>query len=386
MEKEFQQEKILYLESLRGIAALVVVIHHFNVYSIFNNPFTQHGWLFVDFFFVLSGFVVAMNYQEKIKTSSHLINFQTRRFLRLYPLHLLMLFAFLGIELAKYFVQVKFGMVAANQAFSINNLTSFIENIFLVQNLLNENLTWNYPSWSISSEFYVYLVFGFLTLVFHKKKSILLVLFFFLSLGSFLFLVENSMATENGFFRCIYSFFLGALIFNFYRRFSYRLPSYISYFLVLASILVVYFCRGEDSVMSVLTPIAFASLILSLVMSNGNSFLKRFLNNTYLIYLGTISYGLYMIHGLVWWVLAQFSKFVLKVPMLVDSEGLTSLSFNDPILANSMMIIGLMIIIGLSHLSYKLIEMPVNNYRHKLGKFTRSEVFIGTDRLTSSGV
>jgi len=368
--KEFQQEKILYLESLRGIAALVVVVFHFNVSSIFNNQFTQNGWLFVDFFFVLSGFVVAMNYQEKIKTSNQLFNFQARRFLRLYPLHLLMLFAFLGVELAKYFVQVKFDMVATNQAFSINNLTSFLENIFLLQNLLNETLTWNLPSWSISSEFYVYLVFGFLTLVFHNKKSILLVLFFFLSLGSFLFLVENSMGTENGFFRCTYSFFLGALIFNFYRRFNYNIPSYISYILMLASIFVVTFSMGKDSAMTALTPIAFASLILSLVMSKGNSFLKKILNNTYLIYLGTISYGVYMIHSLVWWVLAQFSKFVLKVPMHVDSEGLTSLAFDNLILANSMMIIGLIIIIGLSHLSYKLIEMPINDYRHKLGKFT----------------
>ena len=178
------------------------------------------------------------------------------------------------------------------------------------------------------------------------------------------------MGTENGFFRCTYSFFLGALIFNFYRRFNYNIPSYISYILMLASIFVVTFSMGKDSAMTALTPIAFASLILSLVMSKGNSFLKKILNNTYLIYLGTISYGVYMIHSLVWWVLAQFSKFVLKVPMHVDSEGLTSLAFDNLILANSMMIIGLIIIIGLSHLSYKLIEMPINDYRHKLGKFT----------------
>ncbi len=368
MENKCQQDKILYLESLRGIAALVVVIHHFNVSSIFNNQFTQHGWLFVDFFFVLSGFVVAMNYQEKIKTSNQLINFQIRRFLRLYPLHLLMLFAFLGVELTKYIVQVEFDMVATNQAFSINNLSSFLENIFLVQNLFNETLTWNLPSWSISSEFYVYLVFGFLTLAFHNRKLLLLALFVFLSLGSFIFLVENSMSTENGFFRCTYSFFLGSLIFNFYKHFDYKIPSSISYCLLLIAISLVTFSMGKDSVMTALTPIAFALLILSLVMSKGNSFLKRILNNTFLIYLGTISYGVYMIHSLVWWVFSQFAKFVLKVPMHVDAKGLTSLSFENPMLSNSMMIIGLLTIIGLSHLSYKLIEMPVNNYRHKLGK------------------
>ena len=370
MEKGFQQDKILYLESLRGIAALVVVIHHFDVSSIFNNQFTQHGWLFVDFFFVLSGFVVAMNYQERIKTSKQLISFQIRRFLRLYPLHLLMLFAFLGVELAKYFVQVKFDMVATNEAFSINNFSSFLENVFLVQNLFNETLTWNLPSWSISSEFYVYLVFGFLTLAFHNKKTILIIIFSFLSLGSFIFLVENSMGTENGFFRCTYSFFLGALIFNLYKRVNHKIPKFISYCLMLSAIALVTFSMGKDSIITALTPIAFALLILSLVMSKGDSFLKRVLNNTFLIYLGTISYGVYMIHSLVWWVFSQFAKFVLNVPMHVDSEGLTSLSFESPILSNSMMIIGLVTIIGLAHLSYKWIEMPVNSYRHKLGKFS----------------
>jgi len=368
LKKEFQQDKILYLESLRGIAALIVVIHHFDVSSIFNNQFTQHGWLFVDFFFVLSGFVVAMNYQEKIKSSNQLINFQVRRFLRLYPLHLLMLFAFFAVEIAKYIVQIEFDMVATNQAFSINNFSSFLENIFLVQNLFNETLTWNLPSWSISSEFYVYLVFGFLTLSFHNKKSLLLFLFFFISMGSFIFLIENSMGTENGFFRCTYSFFLGTLIFNFYKHFNYKIPNSISYCLLLIAISLVTFSMGKDSFITVLTPIAFALLILSLVMSKANSFLKRILNNTFLIYLGTISYGVYMIHSLVWWVFSQFAKFVLKVPMHVDAEGLTSLAFENPILSNSMMVIGLLTIIGLSHLSYKLIEMPVNNYRHKLGK------------------
>ena len=153
-----------------------------------------------------------------------------------------------------------------------------------MQNLFNETLTWNLPSWSISSEFYVYLVFGFLTLAFHNKKPLLLVLFFFLSLGSFIFLVENSMGTENGFFRCTYSFFLGALIFNFYKRFKFKIPSAISYFLMLIAISLVTFSMGKDSVMTALTPIAFASLILSLVMSAGDSFLKRILNNTFLLY------------------------------------------------------------------------------------------------------
>ena len=45
------REKLTYLESLRGIAALTVVIFHWDVNSILNNNFTKNGWLMVDFFF-----------------------------------------------------------------------------------------------------------------------------------------------------------------------------------------------------------------------------------------------------------------------------------------------------------------------------------------------
>ena len=53
------REKLTYLESLRGIAALTVVILHWDVNSILNNNFTKNGWLMVDFFF---GFFMVSNY------------------------------------------------------------------------------------------------------------------------------------------------------------------------------------------------------------------------------------------------------------------------------------------------------------------------------------
>ena len=56
--------KLNHLESLRGIAAITVVLFHWEVNSILNNNFTKNGWIMVDFFFVLSGFIIAYNYQN----------------------------------------------------------------------------------------------------------------------------------------------------------------------------------------------------------------------------------------------------------------------------------------------------------------------------------
>lgn len=113
------------LESLRGIAALMVVLYHVE----WSNPLTPHtffrnGYLMVDFFFVLSGFVICYNYGQKIYNGKDVVRFMFLRFGRLYPLHLFYLIIFLGIEVAKYIGELKFNLVpSASSAFSLNNTT-----------------------------------------------------------------------------------------------------------------------------------------------------------------------------------------------------------------------------------------------------------------------
>ena len=70
IEPEFLKSKPHFeiLDGLRGLAALVVVIFHFMeiIISDFNNNFISHGFLAVDFFFCLSGFLIAYSYDSRI--------------------------------------------------------------------------------------------------------------------------------------------------------------------------------------------------------------------------------------------------------------------------------------------------------------------------------
>ena len=75
-----KQHKLLPLESLRGIAAISVALYHFNTGSHFNNAFVSNAWLMVDFFFVLSGFVIALNYIDNIKSAKNYLRFKRRDF------------------------------------------------------------------------------------------------------------------------------------------------------------------------------------------------------------------------------------------------------------------------------------------------------------------
>jgi peptidoglycan/LPS O-acetylase OafA/YrhL len=362
-----ESEKILYLESLRGFAAITVAIYHFNIGSLLNNSFTDNGWLMVDFFFVLSGFVIALNYQHKVSSLPSAINFLERRLIRLYPLHLLMLLVYLGVETAKYIVEVQYGLVSNNGAFVVNNITSFIQNLFLIQNLTNDFVTWNGVSWSISAEFYTYAIFGILAVTARQNRLLLVSFSIFVSGAAFWFLYSHSLETRYGFIRCGYSFFLGVLTYNLQERFRYRLlPNFFSYVVFLVTVYLVCISEHATNVgINIFIPLLFCVFIISLLKSSNKNMIKRLLQNKYLVYLGTISYGIYMVHMLVWWIFIQTLRFVFDIQALSDMEGKFRIPIESDLIANLIMLLGLAIIIVLGHLSYKYIEMPANRFRRK---------------------
>lgn len=357
-----KQDKLLALESLRGIAAISVAFFHFNVGSHFNNDFVGNAWLMVDFFFVLSGFVIALNYTDRIKTMNDLSNFQIKRFLRLYPLHLLMLLTFLGIEFAKYIAEIQFGMVANNRAFSENDLIAFIANLFLIQNWSLSGLTYNYPSWSISAEFLTYAIFALLLLV-SKGNKTFLASALTISIVTFGFsLNETGMGTGNltgGPLRCLYSFSIGALIFIFYSKLksmSISLKGVVPLFLIAVSVSIVSQFGSKEFEYVVFIPILFGITILSIALNNKESFLNKTLSRKWLVYLGTISYGIYMIHACIWWILSQTMRFVFKVPTTTDSEGKVKIAIENIFIADLISIFGIVMVILLAHFSFKFFE------------------------------
>src|SRR4051812_22955899 len=94
------------LEGVRGIAALIVALYHFQLGTVHAGlPLIRHGYLFVDLFFVLSGFVMCAAYAGKLKSAEDFGRFLIRRTGRLLPLLLFSTLVFLlaadGIVLAK---------------------------------------------------------------------------------------------------------------------------------------------------------------------------------------------------------------------------------------------------------------------------------------------
>jgi len=100
------------LDSWRGVAALMVVIYHAPLlWSFYDAGFVRHSWLFVDFFFVLSGFVIAHAYASKLRDMTDVGHFMLRRFGRVWPLHAAMLLALVLIQCLVLAISLRMGAI-----------------------------------------------------------------------------------------------------------------------------------------------------------------------------------------------------------------------------------------------------------------------------------
>src|SRR5579862_6600339 len=145
--------RLVALDSLRGVCALMVALMHVNSLNhISQATIVQQSWLFVDFFFVLSGFVIAFTYLDRIESRAALIEFAIRRFGRVWPLHAGILLLFVMSECLKLGLSQVGGLPTHVPAFGgARTLDAIGANLILVHALgLYHVLTWNGPSWSIS--------------------------------------------------------------------------------------------------------------------------------------------------------------------------------------------------------------------------------------------
>jgi peptidoglycan/LPS O-acetylase OafA/YrhL len=150
------------LTAVRGYLALWVVLYHFWNDAVrlipgldAVSPFVRMGNMAVPAFFILSGFVLAYNYADRFHQlrRREVARFLLLRLARIYPVHLFTLLAVLGMVA----VSRRIGYQLTDAGYSPRD---FVLNLFLEQTWVPDfRLNWNYPSWSISSEWFAYLVF-----------------------------------------------------------------------------------------------------------------------------------------------------------------------------------------------------------------------------------
>lgn len=315
------------LDSWRGVCALLVALYHLQAYGHFYGiPFVRNSWLFVDFFFVLSGFVISHAYMARIRTVFEFRNFLVRRLGRLWPLHMTMLSAFVIVQLAKFIFENISHIPVNHPAFSgAFEPFSIFTNSLLIQSFgIHDQLTWNYPSWSIGVEFYTYILFGTLLLLIGTQRHLILCAIFVSAIGLYVLLKfsPNGMNStfDFGFFRCLYGFFLGHLTYRVWKV-GYGLSFLKRYSIVEIPTVFFVIAFVSFSWMSDLTffaPIVFALVIW--VFTNETGWISRAMNARAFTLLGEWSYSIYMVHALILLLLGfglRLIEEVTKVPIQI---------------------------------------------------------------------
>lgn len=210
------------LDALRGVAALSVVFWHWQHFFVGHSldiawreavPFHdllsvlyQKGWLAVDLFFSLSGFVFFWLYSESVAkgtiTGRH---FALLRFSRLYPLHIAtLLFVAAG-------QQIYSGLIGRYFVYSYNDVWHLFLNLLFISSWgLERGYSFNGPIWSVSVEILLYALFFIFCRLMPIRLSLLLIVSF---LG---FLVLQPIYSPIG--RGVGSFYLGGCVYVVYRR------------------------------------------------------------------------------------------------------------------------------------------------------------------------
>ncbi|AEP30652.1 acyltransferase family protein [Brumicola nitratireducens] len=308
-----KKQSLDLLTSIRGFAALWVVFYHIggrldeHLHSSLISFFSV-GYLAVDLFFILSGFVIALSYQQAfLSKKARFRDFIVKRIARIYPLHVFVLLLYLIIPLAFY---------ATGREVDLNRFSvgSFVANLFLVNSWgFVSTLTWNIPSWSISVEFLSYCLFPLMLLLVKPLKGffgLLISVLFSCALLAFYFHTMDFTSIDDGLplsgvTRCALEFFIGILTWNIYHRLmlvsSERglICSNLAALFVLV-VLCSYYFRIPEFVV-----IALASAILVLLCA--------LLEVSYNIkvpvplrWLGDISFSVYMLHYLLRDVMKMF--------------------------------------------------------------------------------
>jgi peptidoglycan/LPS O-acetylase OafA/YrhL len=291
------------LDSWRGIAALLVALFHLNLVSpLYSLDLVRNGYLFVDFFFVLSGFVITHGYADRLGTLQGVGTFAFKRFKRLWPLHVIVLAMFVLVESAKAIAAARGASFYAPPFTGATASSAVILNMVFGQAMgFTDHSTWNIPSWSIAAEFWTYLIFASalylastrLSRVRFAAEGLLAVLL----VGSAAILVARSQHGQDatydlGLFRCLYGFLVGHFV---YRLWQACPKAVFDSPIIEIAVLVITF--GYVSAVgrtgySFFAPLVFAVVVLVFAYEAGP--VSRLMANRANEWLGRISYSLYM--------------------------------------------------------------------------------------------
>lgn len=354
------------LTPLRGLAAIWVVVFHFQaMIAQFVDPgqtkILFKAYTMVDLFFIMSGFIICHVYQQSFQEPYITGNFRkffVARFARIYPLHFITLI-FLII------------LIAAAKGWNIvDDPKAIPTNLLLIHSFgIHKVFTWNIPSWSISAEWWAYMIFPLLIIFIHRAQRLAITVLWLFVVVAYLAIMfwlprhdpfdpsiiipHNLDATfDFGYLRGLAGFVAGVLLYKIYeeRRWSRLFESDYMVFLLIIITLICFHIGINDGFYIIL----FIALVYSFALNKGK--LHAICNNRLLQYLGKISYSIYLssVFLFVW-----FFFGIIKLPGIKHLNNVSTIDFWTGLLYCMAF---LLVHIGISSITYYKIEKPCRKY------------------------
>ncbi|RVU00633.1 acyltransferase [Mucilaginibacter limnophilus] len=338
------------LDGLRGLAAIAVVVFHFMEIAVpdYTKSFIAHAYLAVDFFFCLSGFVIAYAYDTKLADIG-IWTFIKLRLIRLHPL--VIIGSVIGI-LA--FVFDPFSNLY--QKYTGNLLLMFITSCLmipyaLVRERYFNNFHLNPPTWSLFWEYIANIVYALVLVRINKKMLWLLVI-----IAAALLVYEAHRSTNlsvgwsgdnimGGGIRMFYSFLAGMLVY----RLKWVINSRLGFIAIGLMLLVTFFIPFRNELNPIVEPIVVIFYFPFLIALGAGAQLSA--SSTKICkFSGDISYPLYMVHYPFIWLFMSYVE--AKKPSLNEMAGITA--------------IGTLLLIVLAYAVMKYLDEPVRKRLNNL--------------------
>ncbi len=359
------------LDSLRGLGCLIVALWHWPSAGPFHPPELVNATVLVDFFFILSGFVMGANYDGRINTTQEAVRFTWLRIGRIYPLHFAMLLVMVAWECLRLFQAMQSGESTQGLFEDERNIPAIFSNLFLIQTFgMHDAPTWNDPSWSIGAEMYTYIAFALVTLWAGRFKY-----WAYAALIVLCYVVLIRWSDEGlfdtvplGVFRAMLGFFIGSFLWKGHvwlraRPEIVKLPFAVWTVVevaVFGGLILYMFNFGPGDWMSYLAPPLLCIFVMTFASEKGG--ISHLLQGKRLVDLGNLSFSVYMIHvpliAMLWPVMGAIEKVTGLQMMHERADGFLVFGAT-PLMGDLLYIPFIILTVFLSWVSFKYYEDPM---------------------------
>jgi peptidoglycan/LPS O-acetylase OafA/YrhL len=357
---------------MRGVAAILIAFHHFPFFFTANSQFFDWGWVNVDLFFLLSGIVITHVYEKRVETGqTTFTEFLSHRLARLWPMHVFAMASMLALDVAHHLLLGRHIMDWNASAYTLLLNLVLMQNLGLYGSTAFEGHTWDGNAWSLTPEIIANLVwFYFVARKRLSSKLLISVVLFFAVLQYNLGGSINGLILSSNLIRCTISYAMGCLL---YRHFianpALTPPSSLSSnvaglgLLSLVVVIVIDQALWHTAIFHhwdwIMVLFIFPSITYFVLQPD--TVLNYVLSSKLLVFLGTISYSVYLMHVQVGMIISFVIQHLFKTP-------------NQTAPYSGMIFV--MLVTGVATLTYRFVEVPSRKaLRERLTPFLQKIFF-----------